>query len=171
MLLGVTGCDSSGGEAVVFENAPPGYYTYAVNVAEPTDIILFFVNMSEDPVHLVSIAIPGAGTAMRLISTSVYDTRRVGPAPATAAGILPLECPRYVPSPVTAITVPARSDTPWFGVVTIRFAKPGVYWLRRFRIDYTTPHGSGWQYLNDPVRLTVQEPALPGPKPEPPNQC
>lgn len=169
-LLWLTGC--AGSPDTVFANPSGGYFTYTVNVDEPTDIILYLTNTSGQPVHLVSISVPSPSKPMRLISTSVYDVRKIGYQPATDLGILPLECPRnYVPHPVSSLTVPAHAGSPWVASVAIRFDKPGVYWLHRFRIDYTTPQGSNWEYLIDPVKLTVREPARPGPKPEPPNQC
>jgi hypothetical protein len=170
-LLLIAGC-GSGGPSKVFQNAPPGFDIYTVNVAEPTDIILYFVNVSGEAVRLVSVSVPSASKAMQVIDTSVYDRRRIGYSPASGLGILPEECPRnYIPAPVSSLTVPAHSGSPWIASVTIRFDRPGTYWLSRFKIDYTTSQGSGWDYLINPVRLTVREPALPGPKPEPPSQC
>lgn len=172
ITLMVASCSSSNGQRSVFQNAPNGYYTYSVNVDEPADIMLYFINTSGNPVHLTSISIPEPDRAMRLINTSVYDTRKIGDSPATALGILPEECPRnFVPAPVSSLTVPGHSTSPWIASVTIKFNRPGTYWLHRFRIRYTTRQNSDWQYLIDPVRLTVRMPALPGPKPEPPNQC
>jgi hypothetical protein len=178
-LLGIAGCsgnagqDGSVGEHTVFQDAPTGnYFTYTVSVAEPTDIILVFSNMTNEPVHLQSISVPGASKAMQLIGTNVYDARKLGFTPATALGILPEECPGiYVPAAVDSLTVPPHTGSPWFAAVAIRFDKPGIYWLHRFRIDYSNPQGRGWDDLSDTVRLTVREPARPGPKPERPIQC
>lgn len=171
--LTMNACSSTAGPGAVFQDAPSGgETTYIVNVAEPTDIILFFQNTTGDSVHLTAISVPGASPAMRLISTAVYDRRRIGYSPATALGILPKECPNnFVPHPVNSLTIGARETSPWIGVVAVRFSKPGTYLMRKFRIDYTTSRGTGWQDLVDPIRLTVREPAMPGPTPEPPAQC
>jgi hypothetical protein len=83
-------------------------------------------------------------------------------------GILPAECPGiYVPAPVSSLTVTPHSDGRWIGVVAISFRKPGRYLIPRFKIDYTTSQGNGWQNLTDPIQVTVHEPAKPGPKPVP----
>jgi hypothetical protein len=163
----VAACAGSGGEVVVFQNAP-GEYTYTVNVAEPADFILYFVNTSGSPVRVKSVHVAGASRQMRLINVAAYNAPRTGSGPATAVGILPAECPgQYVPSPITSVQVPAHSVGPWYGVVTVSFQKPGRYLISKFRVDYATPGGSGWEYLVDPVLMTVQNPPLPGPKPVP----
>jgi hypothetical protein len=168
----VVGCSSGESENQVLANAPSGYYTYDVNVQEPIDIIIYFQNQTDQPLHLQKISVIGSIKHMRLISVSAYDQRRIGDAPATATGILPLQCPKWVPSPMSKVTIPAHSDTPWIGVVTISFDRPGTYWLNDFRVDYFTPGGgAGWDRLSDPVELTVAEPARPNPITEPSSQC
>jgi hypothetical protein len=105
---------------------------------------------------------------MQLISVSAYDERRTGSGPATALGILPKECPgQFVPSPITSVSVPGNSDSPWYGVVTVRFMKAGRYKINRFRVNYITSDGSGWEYLTDPIEITVKDPSRPGPTPVP----
>jgi hypothetical protein len=170
-LVLLVGCSSSGGESEVLTNAPSGYYTYDVNVQEPVDIIIYFQNQTSQTLHLQKISVIGSIRHMRLISVSAYDQRRIGDAPATATGILPIECPKWVPSPISEVTIPGHSDTPWIGVVTVSFDRPGIYWLTNFRVDYSAPGGSGWDRLSDPVKLTVQEPARPNPVAEPSNMC
>ena len=173
-LLLSAGCSGSHGdlgENQVLQDAPPGMFTYDVNVQEPVDIIVPFENRTGQPVHLLKMSVPGASKQQRLISISAYDQRKVGDAPATAAGILPVECPKWVPSPISKVTVAAHSITPWFGVVTVRYSKPGTYVIKGFRIDYSTPSGTGWDNLSDAVKLTVHGPARPGPKAEPSNMC
>jgi hypothetical protein len=165
------GCSSNGGENQVLTNAPSGYYTYDVNVQEPVDIIIYFQNQTDQPLHLQQMSVIGSIKHMRLISVSAYDQRRIGDAPATATGILPVECPKWVPSPMSKVTIPAHSDTPWIGVVTVSFDKPGTYWLTDFRVNYSSAGAVGWDRLSDPVELTVQEPARPNPIAEPSNMC
>jgi hypothetical protein len=167
----VVGCSSGEGENHALANAPSGYYTYNVNVQEPVDIIIYFENQTSQPLHLQKISVIGSIRHMRLISVSAYDQRRVGDAPATATGILPIECPKWVPSPISKVTIPGHSDTPWIGVVTVSFDSPGTYWLTNFRVDYSASGGGGWDRLSDPVKLTVQEPARPDPVAEPSNMC
>jgi len=52
--------------------------------------------------------------------------------------------PYRLPSVVTA----PHADSRWYLVLSLTFSKPGRYYLRRVRIDYTVGGQEGWQYQN-----------------------
>ena len=47
------------------------------------------------------------------------------------------------------------------------FSKPGRYYLKRIRIDYTTDGHQGWQYQDIDTTVVISDPPDPGPKPLP----
>lgn len=67
------------------------------------------------------------------------------------------------PYRLTSVVTPPHSDSRWYLVLSLTFSKPGRYYLRRVRIDYTVNGQDGWQYqnLNQTVIITLHNKKLP----------
>jgi len=142
-----------------------------VHTGEIVDIVVEFTNITEDMIHLHSLSLVNPGKYVRLIGTSVYDSRRLGYFPAENVGDLPRECPdEYVPSATGSLIVKPRQSSSWFGVLAIRIMKPGRYTIRRVRVAFSANNHPGWQYQNSNMTLNVHNPPLTGPRPIPPSQ-
>jgi hypothetical protein len=55
---------------------------------------------------------------------------------------------QMTPYRLSSIATAPHSDSRLFLVLSLRFDKPGRYYLRRVRIDYTANGQEGWQYQN-----------------------
>ena len=61
----------------------------------------------------------------------------------------------------------AHKSSQWYVVIAVAFSKPGRYYLKRIRIDYTTDGHQGWQYQDIDTTVVISDPPDPGPKPLP----
>jgi hypothetical protein len=83
---------------------------------------------------------------LRRCSCALRAHRRKRGAAKRASSPRRSECPRqYKPHPVNAFTTPAHKGSLWYVVIAVTFSKPGHYYLKKIRIDYTTDGHEGWQ--------------------------
>jgi hypothetical protein len=174
-MSAVAACASSsspdGTERTIFgDSSIGGKLFYRVHTDEPVDLIIWFRNTSGQSARLRELSLAGASGAVRTISANVYSLERIGYNPATAVGILSKECPsKFVPKPVSSLTVPGHDESDWIGVIALRVTRPGTYLIQRIKFSYSEGTNRYWQYYNDPVSLMVSDPPMPGPRPLPPS--
>lgn len=163
---GASGSSDAGQERAVFAMNNHESFFGPAHTNEIMDIVVLFKNVTDQRVRLTGLSLSSAPTQVRLLGTSVYDSRRVGYFPALKAGNLSKICPKnFVPSPVSSLVIRPHGFSDWFGVLAVRIDKPGRYIIKTVRISYVTPSGPGWQYQNANVTLNVKSPPQAEPRP------
>lgn len=131
------------------------------------------------PIDIVDIGLPAlyniTGRSARIRQVTLVDvppavhllgvTAHPGLATGIVFGNLATRCRTTYPSyPVTDAVARPHSQSNWYLVLAITFAKPGRYDLRSVKISYTTGGQDGWQYQNVFTIVEVNA-ARPGTKP------
>jgi hypothetical protein len=114
-------------------------------------------NTTGSPIQLVNVQLVNPGPSVRMVGEDAYRYAESGGGVLSEVGDLPQRCPaKYLPHPVTSVTVDAHSDSAWYVVLALRVPKPGSYWLGRLRIDYVSNGQHFWQYQNVDTRLEIK---------------
>jgi hypothetical protein len=171
-VLMCTACappQARGGEESVFPASENAVFTDPASTDEILDIgIEPLQNVSGSSVKLTSVTLASPPAALRILNVRAYNAAQTQGFVLGQEGDLPTECPRqYEPHPVDAIITPAHQSSLWYVVIAVAFSKPGRYYLKRIRIDYTTDGHQGWQYQDIDTTVVISDPPDPGPKPLP----
>jgi hypothetical protein len=130
-------------------------------ITVPTDEIVNFgianlYNTSDARVTFRAVKlISPSGPAIRDVTYQAYTARGLV-APLGLQGDLPKTCPEhYKPSPMTSLTVAARSSAIGEAVVSFTIIKPGHYTMGTMRLDYASGGHRYWQLYYLPVKITA----------------
>ncbi len=168
MLLLIAGC--SGGQQGVFTVFSGFTSAFPTRTLEPEDIGLstsWLHNQSDHQVRITSVRFVNPPKALHMLNVLAYSFAD-GAGIISQAGVLYKECPKqFKPHALNSVSFPPHSIPPWLVVLAFTFDKPGVYHLKRVRIDYQANGHSGWQYQYTNATITVKSPPLRGPTPLP----
>jgi hypothetical protein len=129
-----------------------------------------FYNRSSDPIRLRSVTFVSPPAVLHVLNVRAYNYKQTKDVPIGGAGDLAKECPHlFQPKPINSYVIPRRGASSWFVVIAFTISKPGRYYLRRVRIDYTAAGHHGWQYIDIDTTMIVTNPPDPGPRPLPPS--
>ncbi|MHB1597055.1 MAG: hypothetical protein ACYCO9_22890 [Streptosporangiaceae bacterium] len=162
-LLG-TGCSPVTGEHVVFQIASGFSNRATATTADLVDIGMpDLINQSGHAVTIRRVSLVSAPPSVHLRMVTGYLPIRGGEVLAFAIGNYVQHCRRVMrPYRLTSVINPPHQHSRWYLVISLNFSKPGHYYLRRVRIDYTTNGHQGWQYqnLNQTMIITLHNKKL-----------
>jgi len=158
-----TGCLSTGEHVVFkvisgFSNRATARTTDLVDIALPD-----LHNQTGQTVTLRRVSLVSAPRSVHLRMVTGYLPIHGGEVLASGLGNYVKHCRRQMtPYRLTSVVTPPHSDSRWYLVLSLTFAKPGRYYLRRVRIDYTAGGQEGWQYqnLNQTMIITLHNKKL-----------
>jgi hypothetical protein len=127
-----------------------------------------FYNVTGDPIRLRSVSFVSPPDALRVLNVRAYDYKHTRDVPVGGAGDLAKECPDlFKPKPLNSYITPPHGASSWFVVIAFTVSKPGRYYLKQVRVDYTAGGHRGWQYITIDTTMVIANPPDPGPTPEP----
>ena len=147
-LLG-TGCSSTGEHVVLtvatgFSNLATARTTDLVDIALPD-----LRNETSQTVTLRRVSLVSAPSSVHIRMVTGYLPVHGGEVLAFGIGNYVENCRRDMrPYRLTSVVNPPHSDSRWYLVVSLTFGRPGRYYLRRVRIEYTVDGQEGWRYQN-----------------------
>jgi hypothetical protein len=161
----VTSCSSGqgadGSQRTVFPTTSPTLAGVTDKITVPTGQIVNFgvanlYNTSNARVTIRAIKlIAPSGPAIRDITYRAYAARDAV-APLGLQGDLPKTCSQeYKPSPMSSLSVAARSSMLPEAVVSFTITKPGHYTMGTMRIDYVSGGRRYWQLYYLPLKITA----------------
>jgi hypothetical protein len=156
------GCSSAPGERNVFHlDTGFGEADRIVSTADTMDIgVPSLYNVTSQTVRVRKVSLVSAPPSVRLRGVTAHPGQPVG----ILHGNLNRLCSKqYPPHPVTDAVIRPHSQSAWFLVLAVTFARPGRYYLGQVKIYYTADGQNGWQYQNLHATLRVQA-AQPGAK-------
>lgn len=165
-----TACTAPGnGSRGVFPNSTGLTSKNPTNTDEINDIGFEpFYNLTGTPVRLRSVSFTASPAALHVINVRAYNYKHTKNVPLGGSGDLAKECPHeYQPQPINSYVIPPHGAASWFVVIAFTISKPGRYFLKRVRIDYTAGGHQGWQYEEIDTTMIVSNPPKPGPTPLP----
>ena len=129
-----------------------------------------FYNVTGDPIRLRSVSFVSRPDALRVLNVRAYDYKHTRDVAVGAAGDLAKECPDlFKPKPINSYITPPHGASSWFVVIAFTISKPGRYYLKKVRVDYSAGGHRGWQYIAIDTTMIITNPPDPGPTPEPPS--
>lgn len=159
------------GQRVVFPDSTGTTSTMPTQTDEITDIGFDpFYNLTGEPIRLRSVTFASPPPELRILNVRAYNYKQTKEAVIGLSGDLSKECPRlFKPKPINSYVTPPHRSSSWFVVIAFTISKPGRYYLRRVKIDYTAAGRSGWQYITINTAMVITNPPKPGPTPLPPS--
>lgn len=160
---------NAAGQRAVFPVSTGLTSTMPTQTDEITDIGFEpFYNRTGDPIRLRSVGFDLPPSELQVLNVRAYDYRRTKETVIGQSGDLARECPHlFKPKPINSYITPPRGASSWFVVIAFTISKPGRYYLKRVRIDYTAAGHRGWQYVDINTTMVITNPPKPGPTPLP----
>jgi hypothetical protein len=164
-------CSATTGQRTVFPDSTGTSNRMPMSRDEITDVGFEpFYNVTGDPIRLRSVSFVSPPDALRVLNVRAYNYKHTRDVPVGAAGDLAKECPDlFKPKPTNSYITPPHGASSWFVVIAFTISKPGRYYLKKVRVDYTAGGHPGWQYIAIDTTMVITNPPDPGPRPEPPS--
>jgi hypothetical protein len=145
--------------ATGFSNRATARTTDLVDIGMPD-----LYNQSAQTVTLRGVSLVAAPRSVHLLMVTGYLPTQGRNVLGFGLGNYVEHCRRQMrPYPLQSVVTPPHSDSKWYLVLSLTFAKPGRYYLGRVKIYYTAGEQDGWQYQNlyQTMNITLHNSKLP----------